>query len=374
MTSPKTAQDQMNITWDIGTAFDLFISYAVLKDPKRFGVRSSWASGMRARLQPEDREVLDASLEVFYCPARWIHSLEGSKDAEHCLAALAQMPPRNRLGMLACCPATEDERSPEEQFLVSISEKGMWDESDFETLRELQHSKKKSKHSAPSRKEQETILDTWAQPETFGTRLLGALRSYQNVFFKEEELRIAPQLTSALEQAQERSRTLSPTELIEEISQGIRYDDLPSIEELVLVPSYWISPLVQHHMLGPKQRLWIFGARPIEDSLVPGEPVPDSLRNALKALAEPTRLRILRYLHAEPLTVAELTKRLRLRMPTVIHHLSALRLAGLVSIYFEAGEKGHRQRYGIRTEGLDIALRSLKEFLASDQESSEPEA
>jgi DNA-binding transcriptional ArsR family regulator len=202
---------------------------------------------------------------------------------------------------------------------------------------------------------------------------LVALRNYHAVFFGEEEQRIAPKLIQALEHAQKRSEQLSTVDFLEEISQGIRYDGLPMIEELTLVPSFWISPFIQIHSMGPSRRLWTFGARSAGDSLVPGEPVPDALRISLKALADPTRLRILRYLHQQPLTMAELTKRLRLRMPTVIHHLSALRLAGLVSIHVETQTKGHRQKYGVRTEGLDATLLALKGFVESDQELASPE-
>ena len=363
------ATDRMRIHWDVGTAYDLFISYAVLKDPKKFGVRSSWASGMRARLQPEDRAVLDTSLVVLNSPAKWIHSLPHPKDVEHCLVALSQIQEQNRLAALACCPTQDDERSPVQELLVSVSEKGKWSEADLEALRAF-HAQKKSGHSGPGLEDLRLILDTWSRAEAFGEGLLRALRNYQDVFFKEEEQRIAPKLKRALEYAQERSRTLSSVALIEEISQGIRYEHLPTIKELTLVPSYWINPFVQMHAIGSGHRLWAFGARPIEDSLVPGEPVPDALRVSLKALADPTRLRILRYLHQEPLTMAELTKRLRLRMPTVIHHLSALRLAGLVLIHVETEVKGHRQRFSARAEGLDTALQSLKAFLESDQESA----
>lgn len=370
MLSNEHATDRMRISWDLGTAYDFFISYAVLKEPKRFGVRSSWASGMRARLQSEDREVLDVSLVVLDTPAKWIYSLPHPKDVEHCLVALSQIQAQNRLSALACCPIQDDKCSLEQQLLVSISKEGSWNETDLETLRAFRTSKKKSRHPGPDLEDLTLILDTWSQAEAFGEGLLRALRNYQDVFFKEEEQRIAPKLKRALGHAQERSKMLSSMALIEEISQGIRYADLPNIEELILVPSYWINPFVQIHAIGTSHRLWTFGARPVEDSLVPGEPVPDALRVSLKALADPTRLRILRYLHQEPMTMAELTKCLRLRMPTIIHHLSALRLAGLVSIHVETKENGHRQRFGARSEGLDAALQSLKAFLENDQESA----
>jgi DNA-binding transcriptional ArsR family regulator len=371
---------QVKISWDVGTAYDFFISHAVLQDPKKFGIRSAWASGMRARLQSEDRETLDTSLLVVGIPAKWIHSLPQPKSVDHCLSALSQIQKQDRLSVLTCCPHQEDERTPKQQLLSSVAKQGSWNEADFEALRSLSL-KKKMYYAASSTEELQHVLETWSQAEAFGERLLVALRNYHAVFFKEEEQRIAPKLIRALEHAQARSKSLSTLVFLEEISQGIRYEDMPRIEELTLVPSYWVSPFIQIHSMDGNRRLWTFGARPASDSLVPGEPVPDALRVSLKALADPTRLRILRYLRQDPLTMAELTKRLRLRMPTVIHHLSALRLAGLVSIHVETvaaihgkdKAKGHRQKYGVRTEGLDAALSALKGFIESDPELAEPE-
>jgi DNA-binding transcriptional ArsR family regulator len=89
------------------------------------------------------------------------------------------------------------------------------------------------------------------------------------------------------------------------------------------------------------------------------------LLRALKALADPTRLRILRYLSHEALTPSELSRRLRLRAPTVIHHLSALRLAGLVHLTLESETE---KRYTIRPEGVDLSCALLKKFLEAGQE------
>ena len=84
------------------------------------------------------------------------------------------------------------------------------------------------------------------------------------------------------------------------------------------------------------------------------------IKHALKALADPTRMKILRYLAAEPHTPAQLSRRLRLRAPTVIHHLNALRLAGLVHLTVEPG--GER-RYAMRTEMVKATCDNLQDFL-----------
>jgi DNA-binding transcriptional ArsR family regulator len=96
---------------------------------------------------------------------------------------------------------------------------------------------------------------------------------------------------------------------------------------------------------------------------VPGEAVPDLLFQTLKALADPTRLRILRYLSAEPLTPAQLSRRLRLRAPTVIHHLHALRLARLVHLIIS--HEG--RRYEARREAIRNGWAMLEEYLDSGE-------
>jgi DNA-binding transcriptional ArsR family regulator len=88
---------------------------------------------------------------------------------------------------------------------------------------------------------------------------------------------------------------------------------------------------------------------------------------ALKALSSPTRLRILRYLSEEPLTPAQLVRRLRLRAPTVTHHLKTLRLAGLVQRTL--GE----EKYTARSGAVTASFASLKGFLEKGKEESTDE-
>ena len=46
------------LTWEIGTVYDLFTSLNVIHDPARYGLRGSWAAGVRSRLPVEQREFL----------------------------------------------------------------------------------------------------------------------------------------------------------------------------------------------------------------------------------------------------------------------------------------------------------------------------
>ena len=105
--------------------------------------------------------------------------------------------------------------------------------------------------------------------------------------------------------------------------------------------------------------IFCFGARPADMAAIPGEMVPDSLVRVMKALADPTRLKILYYLSQEELTPSELARRLHLRAPTVTHHLSELRLSSLVNLNI----KGQERLYRAREESLEAMCTNLKEFL-----------
>jgi DNA-binding transcriptional ArsR family regulator len=82
---------------------------------------------------------------------------------------------------------------------------------------------------------------------------------------------------------------------------------------------------------------------------------------ALKALSDPTRLHILRYLSDKPQTPSQLARQLRLRAPTVIHHLNALRLAGLVYVTLEDEEE---KRYTVRQSAVADTFDAIKKFLS----------
>ncbi|MHC4948629.1 MAG: ArsR/SmtB family transcription factor [Planctomycetota bacterium] len=59
--------------------------------------------------------------------------------------------------------------------------------------------------------------------------------------------------------------------------------------------------------------------------------VTDDVVRALRLLADPTRLRLLRLLQYKELNVSAICRRLELAQPTVSHHLGLLRSVGLVN-------------------------------------------
>ncbi len=349
--------DSMKLLWELGTAYDMFVSLAVLHNPSDFGVRGSWASSVRKRLPPEDREIIEQSLNLFHIPFHWIHQLPDPKNAITVLYTLEKIPESERLAQLS----NLEEECEFNSVLKEVSERGSWTEVDLERFYDVLG--KESQGKKVSRDKLESLLDGWSRKEEFGVGYLRALRTYTDVFFSEEEKRIRPALKTALEHAQSLAEHLDLPDLVEELSQGLRFEELPEMDELVLVPSYWVTPLMYLGKTGPNRGIWLFGARPGDESLVPGETIPDSMLRALKALSDPTRLRIMYYLSQKPLSPAELSRRLRLRPPTVTHHLQALRLAGLVMVTL-GGEGKEKKSYAIRSQAVKKTCMALETFLA----------
>jgi DNA-binding transcriptional ArsR family regulator len=352
------------LLWDWGTAYDLFISLEVLHEPAQFGVRGAWAAGVRARLPAEGREVLEQSREVGHLPFHWVYGLPEPKDGASALWALEQLAPAERILVLFLAP--QKPPGAAQEILRAVTARGKWTEMDQEALHAAfeEPDPCEEPKKLPSSKRLVEMLDWWARAEEFGERYLEALRAYHEGFFAEEERRIRPVLQEALSRAQERAQELPLLDLLEELSQGLRFDERPTAPELVLAPSYWCTPLMYIAKVGDKREILLFGARPPDASLVPGEVVPDALLRTLKALSDPTRLRILHYLTEQPLTPAQLARRLRLRAPTVIHHLKTLRLAGLVQLTL--GDDKEERRYAARSDAVKSAWDSLQGFLGQD--------
>ncbi len=84
------------ISWDFGTAYDLFMSLEVLHDPDYYGLRASWAAGVRSRLAPDERKLLEDLHGFLWVPLHWLHTLPAPKDAATALWALRQVPPVER--------------------------------------------------------------------------------------------------------------------------------------------------------------------------------------------------------------------------------------------------------------------------------------
>jgi DNA-binding transcriptional ArsR family regulator len=343
------------ISWDTGTAYDFLISLLVMHNATTFGLRPSWAAGVRQRISAPRREFLERMYSFCGSGLEWVYSLPRPKDASTLLHIAADIDPATRFETLALSveiPAGVREalRTIARQRKASAASRDYLRNNYFQRERHL------------SSTALENLIRAWSNLEASGEQLLSAFQEYYSAFFAEEEIHIRPALETGLSHARELAAQLPVDTLVEQLSHGVHIADLDTVHSLILVPSYWTSPLVFHLRPNPGQVLIAFGVRPTVESMEPGAEAPDLLVTALKSLADPTRLRILRYLYGEPLSPAELARRLRLRPPTVTHHLQALRLAGLVQVTIN--ERNER-RFAARLERLNELNVGLKEFLTN---------
>jgi DNA-binding transcriptional ArsR family regulator len=350
------------VRWDFGTAYELFISLHVLHSPEFYGVRASWAAGVRSRIPAAQRRLLEETLPFTLPPLAWLQHLPHPKDAASVIEALGILTPAERTRQLFLASDSPD---PElVSLLEKIAQSSSWGHEDVQAIRKIMAKKDKARYSEEKIRQ---FLNWWMRPDELGEGFLNALNAYHQAFFEQEERRVAPVLQAGLERAQKLAKNMNTLQLLTELSQGVQFNENVLQKNLIIAPAYWTTPLVIYRNLDENHMLILFGARPASMSDIPGELVPDDLLRKLKVLADPTRLKILRYLSHEELMPSELARRLHLRAPTVTHHLSELRLAGLVNLRLQGQEK----RYTARQEALRNTFEVLDIFLnaTADQNS-----
>lgn len=364
MTDKQTSSPA--ITWDFGTAYEMFISLHVLHEPDYFGIRPSWAAGVRSRIPASERKLLEDVYPIAGVPLKWLNSLPAPKDAISALWALKQIPPAERLIKLLRVNEPyqgndSEEQQKHKQFneaLLRITSDGKWASEDVDFFLKIFG----KKHGGLKKEALERCLDWWSRPAELGEGFLSAMQSYYQAFFEEEEKRVEPVLKAGLEHAQALASTMQINDLFFELSQGIQLSDEFRAPKFVVAPAFWTTPLIFFERIEKDTMLLLFGARPADMSVIPGETVPDALVRSLKALADPTRLKILYYLSNESLTPSEIARKLQLRPPTVTHHLSELRLASLVELSLNDDEK----RYAVRKQALESIFGNLQTFLQNN--------
>lgn len=358
------------ILWEYGTAYELFVSLFVLHQTEGFGIRPSFAAGVRSRIPAPERKLLEEIYPILGLPFKWIHELPAPRDAISALWALKQIPPAERMIKLQRLDETTphqgndpkelEKKKASREALLRIAAEEKWNSEDVDFFQKLVG----KKHDWLKREALERAIDWWSKPAELGEGFLSAVQSYYQSFFEEEEKRIEPILRQGLAHAQSRAAVLSLEDLFLELSQGVKLDDDFRAPKFIFAPVFWSTPLILFDKIYPDTQLVLFGVRPANMSVVPGEVVPDGLVRVLKALADPTRLKILNYLSKEELAPSELARRLKLRAPTVTHHMSELRLAGLVNVTI----KGQDKKFTARSEAIDAIHKSLKDFLTTSAE------
>jgi DNA-binding transcriptional ArsR family regulator len=359
---PQTRTDPLVevLEWDLGTAYEMLNSLHTILRPKEHGVPAPWAAGVRKRLSQQSQ----IDLKLFfsqpfgylgYTPMHLVHSMDKPKDVRRFLDLLESIP-SDDFSHRIHLPIGDD-------ALISIIEKAASGtpvtEVEIEEYRRVVA--RSSGRSIPNAADIRRFLSEMSDPVNTKKRYLSLLREYQAVFFAEEEQRVRPVLEKMLADAQKLSKKTTVPDLIERLSNGFTISPDIDLKRLVLVPSIWLHPFVLRFELADSELFVGWGAHPVGYRLVPGEIVPDQALLVLRALSDPTRLRLLRLLSAEPRSPQSLAIELKLSLPTVSHHMRELRVAGLVRI--ELAGKGRENKYTVRWPSARRAFDQLEEFV-----------
>ncbi len=188
-------------------------------------------------------------------------------------------------------------------------------------------------------------------------RIVTVLRAWQ-VPFAQIEPRVSEILERDYEGRAADRASMTPSNLIEATTGGIRWLPDSGIRRVILGPSYFSRPY-NFLMSGGD---WRFFGYPVADSaLDPADSLaaPPSVLRFHRALGDPTRLKILKLLASRDLYMTEIAQQLDLSKPTIKHHLVQLRVAGLVTIT----ESSTVTYYSLRRNRLDDASAEIKRFL-----------
>lgn len=158
---------------------------------------------------------------------------------------------------------------------------------------------------------------------------------------------VEPELYHLLEEDAEEKRMLLPKmddeNLIEYASSGVILDNVPQ-ENVVLFPGTHFRPINTYCFYDNVLLLQYPIDIPEEDEDEP----PVVLLRMTEALADPERLRLLRYIADEPKAVSEMASELGQPYEQLMHHLMILRAAGLLRSHLKSE---NNERFSLRPDG-----------------------
>jgi DNA-binding transcriptional ArsR family regulator len=353
--------------WDWGAAYEILLSTETMMRPKIHGLSAPWAAGVRKRLssraQAEFKAFFGPPFGLFaYTPLHIPLELDHPKSVGSLLDSMEAVPDDEFMRRL---------HWPLVGGNAALGIVGKALSGTMPTEAEVDEYRKFVGRARilppPTIAETRPLFQDMLDPASAKKRWLSVMREYQAAFFAQEEERLAPVLARMADDAREMSRSMSVTDLIERLSNGFTISEESDLARLVLVPSVWCHPYVVNVPFAERALLLAWGSHPAGYRLAPGESVPDQAVLVLRALSDPTRLRLMRLLASQPRSPQALARELKLTLPTVSHHMRELRLAGLVRLEAQLLERGRETKYAVRWQSAERAFSELSHFVAGDE-------
>ncbi len=201
-------------------------------------------------------------------------------------------------------------------------------------------------------------------PEEHGQRLLAAIRAVQPLWdsVAHESMHAINRDVEYRQSQIDAGKTVA--EIVLAATNGYELSEDPSVRRIVLLPSFWIRPWL---VVGRRADAEVLTTVVAEEFLIlPPEAPSPALLKLFKALADESRLTLLRRLSSGPISLTEATAELDVAKATAHHHLSILRQAGLVMI----GGEGRGSRYALRQDPPAVAAQALAAYLQPHRASS----
>lgn len=173
--------------------------------------------------------------------------------------------------------------------------------------------------------------------------------------------RVAPKITAELENSAEAGQALAqecqqrPQELIKELTQSLIWE-ADAVTEVTMIPQAHLSPWPVY-LIGGDHGVIFY---PVSAASLPREELPAHIERILKALADPSRILLLRLVGSRIVRFTDLVKESGLAKSTVHHHLVTLRSAGLLWLHVSDDSTA---RFSIRWDAVKSLSTQLEEML-----------
>ncbi len=182
------------------------------------------------------------------------------------------------------------------------------------------------------------------------------LRLWYDQYFRHVEHKILPLLIEDASEKKMLESKMDPISLIEYASGGVVFEDITDLKTIVLLPTVHNRPINTYCFY----KTMVIVQYPVDVPLEDEDEPPMVLLRMTKALSDPTRLRLLRYVAHEPKSLWEMQSDLNQSREMLMHHLMILRVAGLLRIHLR-GE--FNERFSIRPDGASELQMFLESYI-----------
>ena len=199
-----------------------------------------------------------------------------------------------------------------------------------------------------------------SDPTAAKADLIKVMDWYRKFRFDDEVQQLAGPIQAAVKKATGLLAVLRTSEAVEQLLGGYTLSEDLDLERITLAPSVFIYPFMSSRVdERAHEAVIVFGVRR-KGASVHGRVPDEDLLDVLKAMADHGRLKALTLLAERSLYGPDLVRELGVTQPTVHHHVSQLRAAGLVRQ--ERTARG--MRYSIRQESVREVVQALTTLFA----------